>query len=87
MPRVITLVQEGCGACEEAKEFLAPLIQSGQVEIMDVTNDPEAILLAAAHDIIAFPTALIMMDDGQVFGMVCDIAPPDDFDDDESDSD
>lgn len=83
MPRIITLVQEGCGACEDAKIALAPLVEAGEVEIMDVTKDPEAMLLAAAHDIDLFPAAFVMLSDGSLFGQVCDITTSDDVEEEE----
>lgn len=64
--RIVILDDEECQPCEEVKKALKEEIESGKVEVLQVTSDEALKLLeeAGAGDQVEFPSALVKDDKG-----------------------
>ena len=63
--KIYLLDDEECEPCEEVKKALKEEIESGKVEVLQVTSDEALVLLekAGVGDEVEFPSALV--DDGK----------------------
>jgi hypothetical protein len=66
MRKIFLLNENNCTPCEEVKAKLKEEIESGKVEVLDISSDEALLLLeqASAGDKIEFPSALIQDDKG-----------------------
>jgi len=78
MRKIFLLDSKDCTPCEEVKKKLAEEIESGKVEVLDITSDEALRLLeqAGAGDKVEFPSALVQDDKGT---RVCQIYQTDDI--------
>jgi thioredoxin-related protein len=63
----ILITSEKCPPCADMKEELAPLIASGEIEVVDFEKEPERVTeLMNKYDVTGMPGLLIMGSNGQL---------------------
>jgi glutaredoxin len=65
--RVVLLTTTGCKPCSQAKDYLQPQIDTGEIEVLDVQKSDEAANLVAKHGFKGVPKLLVLRADGTPF--------------------
>ncbi len=59
VPKIVLLVQEGCGGCQQEKQRYAADIEAGKIRVVDITT-PEGIDIAGRNQVEMVPAVLIL---------------------------
>jgi glutaredoxin len=68
--KLVLLTSDGCAPCDGAKRALDRFIRSGEVTVLDIHKDPEAITIARKGEVDRTPTLLLVSKSGEVFAHI-----------------
>lgn len=68
--KLVLLTSSDCIPCNGAKQALDRFIRSGEVKVLDIHSDPEAVDIARRGGIDRTPSLLLVSKSGDIFAQI-----------------
>lgn len=68
--RMVFLTSTGCAPCSEAKRTLQGKIDTGEIEVLNIQTNDEALSLAQKYKLYSVPKLLVLDHQGNVFSEI-----------------